>query len=214
MAEISLSQRIKAEFDARARRAKESEEARAQEAQVRDQRMVRFNEVCEKLKGVWRPRFEEFAKQFGEQVKITPTVTPGHREARVSFMTNLATVTLTVTASTSSEVTNFVLDYDLSIIPIFFEYERHSRLEMPLENVDAAAVGRWLDDRLVSCVKTYLTMQENEYYIRRAMVEDPITKSRFLPADACATLTHGGRTVYFDSEESMAQYKQKQQITG
>ena len=43
----------------------------------------------------------------------------------------------------------------------FFEYERHSRLEMPMDQVDKSAVGKWIDDRLVSCVKAYLALQEN-----------------------------------------------------
>jgi YHS domain-containing protein len=121
-------------------------------------------------------------------------------------------MTLTLTASPNADVTRLVLDYELLVIPMLFEYQRHARLEMPLDAVDSDAVGAWLDDQLVSCVGTYLSMLDNEFYIRRAMVEDPITKARFLKADAAAEFEHNGHTVYFASEESLRQYKQKHQI--
>src|SRR5688572_18763985 len=121
MAESTLSQRIKAEFDARTKRAKESEETRAKEVQAREQRMATFDKVCQDLRAVWRPRLEEFAQQFGEQVKLTPTITPSQREVKVAFLTELANITLTLTVSADPSVTKLVLDYDLLIIPIYFE---------------------------------------------------------------------------------------------
>lgn len=83
---------------------------------------------------------------------------------------------------------------------------------MPLDQIDREAVGAWVDDQLVSCVSTYLSILDNEFYMKRAMVEDPITKARFLKADAAAELEHNGRKVYFTSEDSLGQYKQKHQI--
>ncbi len=207
-----LAQRIKAEFDSRAQRLKAAEQDQAKESQQREANLAQFTKVCEDLKAVWRPRFEEFAKQFGDKVKVSPTVTPSQREAKVEFMTDLAKVTLKLTASASPDFTKLALDYDLLIIPIFFEYDRHARLEVPLDNVDKAAVGAWIDDRLVSCVKAYLSIQDNEYYVKRALVEDPISKARFLKEDAKAKLEHDGRTIYFSSEDSLRQYKQRHQI--
>jgi YHS domain-containing protein len=139
-------------------------------------------------------------------------MTPSQREGKVTFMTDMANVTMTISVSASPDVTKLVLDYDLLIVPMFFEYQRHARLEMPLDKVDRDAVGKWVDDQLVACVKAYLMMQENQYYIQRAMVEDPITKARFLPQDAAGKLEHGGHTQYFASNESFEQYKKKHQI--
>lgn len=210
--ETSLTQRLKAEFDKSAQRAAQTEQAKQAEHDEREKRLSQFSHVCDDLRGIWRPRLEEFLKQFGEQVKVTPTSTPTLREAKVAFLTDMANITLAISASANPEVTRLVLDYDLLIIPMFFEYERHSRLEMPLDKIDQAAVGKWVDDQLVSCVRTYLSMQENEHYLRRAMVEDPITKTRFLPHDAAAKLDHNGHTHYFSSAETLRQYKKKHQI--
>ncbi len=208
----SLTQRIKAEFDARAQRAEQAEQTRHKEADEREQRLAQFARVCDDLRAVWRPRLEEFAKQFGEHIKVTPSVTPSQREAKMEFLTDLAGITLRLTASANSDVTGLVLDYDLLIVPMYFEYERHARLEMPLDRINHDAIGAWIDDCLISCVKAYLSVQDNELYLRRAMVEDPITHARFLRADAAATLEHKGQTRYFASEENLRQYKEMHQI--
>lgn len=205
----SLTQRIKAEFEAQQQRTKAAEQDRAKESQEREQRLALFNKTCESLKAVWGPRLQEFAKQFGDQIKVTPTITPTQREAKTVFFTELANITLTLSASASPDIRKLVLDYDLLILPMFIEYERHARAEFPLEGIDPKAVGAWIDDRLVGCVKVYLSLRENQLYLRRAMVEDPITKAMFLPEDAKAKIEHAGKTYYFASTESLEKFKAK-----
>lgn len=168
MTDSNLKQRIKAEFDARAQRIKQSEEAQANEARVREKRMEKFKEVCEDLHSLVQPRIEAFSRALGEQAKLTPTITPAERSATIAFMTDLANVTLMVRMAPDADVTKLVMEYDLLILPMFFDYERYSRLEMPLAKIDREAVARWLDDRIMSCVRSYLAIQDNEHYLRRA----------------------------------------------
>lgn len=208
----SLSERMKAEFDLRAQRQKANDAQRAKETQEREKRLERFSRVCDELKPIWRTRLEEFAQQFGDKVRVTPMISPARREAVVVFLTDLATVTLRLSVSTSEDVSKLVLDYELLIIPVFFDYEKHSRLEMPLDNIDQNAVGKWIDDQLISCVRSYFGLRDNEHYVRRAMVEDPITKARFLREDAAETLEHDGHTLYFSSADSLNQYRKKLQL--
>jgi hypothetical protein len=181
MAESTLAQRIKAELDATAQRVAHSEEARARAAHAREEGMVKFNEVCEELKPLFNARLEDFAKAFGEKVKITPTITPAERAVSVAFLTDLANITLTLGVVPDPEVTKFVVIYDLLILPTYFEYERRSRLEMPLDKIDRDAIGRWVDDRIIACVKAYVTVCENEYYLRRVKVEAPTAMSASPP---------------------------------
>lgn len=208
----SLSQRIQAEFDARTNRLKAEERTREEESKRREERLVQFTKVCDGMKSVWGPRLEEFAKQFGNEIKVTPTITPTLREAKAVFLTDMATMTLTFSVAPNLDVTKLVLNSELLIIPMYFEYERYDRLEVPLENVDKDAVARWIEDRLVACVKAYLSVKDNNLYIQRAMVQDPISKAKFLPAEAAAKLEHEGQTHYFASQETLQQYKKMQQI--
>ena len=208
----SLSQRISAEFDEHNRKKKEVEKDRERLAQEHEKRLADFARTCDELKEIWRPRLEEVAKQFGDKIKVTPNLSPSRREARVVFKTDLANITLTLTVSSNADVSMLVLDYDLLVIPVYFQYERHARLEMPLDEIDTTALGEWLDDRLVSCVKTYLAIQANELYIKRAMVEDPISKTKFLREDAVAKIVHNKQTQYFLSEETLDEYAKKHEI--
>lgn len=204
---VSLSQRIRDEFDAHEKRVKTAEQDRAMEAQAREKRLEQFARTCESLKAIWRPRLDEFAKQFGDTIKVTPTITPTLREMKALFVTDLANVTLALTASASPDLRRLVLDYELVILPMFIEYERHSRLEQPLDSVDPKAIGAWIDDRLVACVKVYLSLRDNQFYLNRAMVEDPISHTRFLPEEAKARCEHGGRSYYFSSEQTFQEFK-------
>src|SRR5262245_40984088 len=100
-----LAQRIKAEFDSRSQRQQDMKQQREKEAQDREARLAHFTEVCEDLKSIWRPRIEEFSKQFGEKIKVTPVVNPSMREAKVAFLTDMANITLTLSASANNDVT-------------------------------------------------------------------------------------------------------------
>jgi YHS domain-containing protein len=211
-ATASLGDRIKAEFSSRTARLRTAKEEHARKLQERDERLKLFTQACERLSAVWKPRLEEFAKQFGEQIKAKPSVTPGQRQVKFLFTTDLAGVTLTLTVSPDPDLQKLAIDYDLSIIPMLLEYQRYARLEMPVDKIDEKAVGAWLDDRLVECVRTYLSLQDNQYYLKRLMVEDPITKVSFVRADAVATLEHEGQTYYFANEASLKQFKERMQI--
>ena len=214
MAETTtLEQRIQAEFEASERRKKSAEQDRAKEASQREQGLAAFERACEELKAVWSPRLEAFAARFGDQIKITPSISPSQRQAKMVFLTGMASMDLTLAVSPSPDLTKIALDYDLLIVPMFFDYERHARMEAPLAALDKSAIGKWIDDQLISCVRAYLAMQDNDAYIQRAMVEDPVTKARLLPADAKAKLQHAGRTLYFATEASMQEYKRKMQIS-
>lgn len=212
MASASLSDRIKAEFDARTARKQKAAEDRTKQAQEHERRLALFVKTCEELKSLWSPKLDAFAKQFGDGIKVTPNITPSLREAKIVFLTDLANMTLTLSVSTNPDITRLILDYDLLIIPTFMDYQRHARFETPLDAVDKGALGKWLDDQLIACVKAYLAMQDNEHYLRWSMVEDPISKTKLLRTDAFATIEHKGQKLYFVSAESLRLFKERHQI--
>lgn len=213
MQSTSLASRIKAEFDERAARQKQAEQDRTRQQQEHEVRLAQFGRTCEDLKSIWGPRLEEFARQFGDTIQVTPKLTPSQREAKVVFLTDLANMTLTMTVSANPDITKLILEYDLLIIPTFIEYDRHARFEMPLDKIDRVALGKWIDDQLIACVKAYLSMQDNQHYLKWSMVEDPITKTRLLRNEAAGTIEHKGKTLYFSSSDSMREFKERHQIT-
>ena len=89
---------------------------------------------------------------------------------------------------------------------------RFAEIEFPLEAVDQAAAAQWIDDRIVEFVRTYLSMGENEIYMRDRMVEDPITHAQFPDFAAGATLEWQGQKYYFVAEETRREFAEKNKI--
>ena len=58
-------------------------------------------------------------------------------------------------------------------------------------------------------VKTYLSLHENQYYLKDHMVEDPIANVQFPKYAAGATLESGGKTHYFIDEATLREFQKQ-----
>lgn len=213
MADVSsLLSRIDAEFAASEKKIKEFQEQKVQEHKGRQERLELFSKACDQLGDTWRPRLDALAKKFGDKVQVKPTVTPTGREATFKFQSPLAQITLRFSASTDSDVRNIVLDYYLDILPILMKFESHARTEFPLEAVDAEATARWIDDRIVDFVKSYLAVHQNQYYLKDHMVSDPISNTKFPKYAAAASLDWQGKKYYFVGDETCQAFKKDKGI--
>lgn len=209
----SLMSRIDAEFSASEKEVKEFQTQQVEEFKERQARLELFPKACAQLSEIWRPRLEALASKFGDKVQVTPSVSPTEREATFQFQSPLASIILRFSVSTDYDVRHLVLDYDLQILPILMKFESHARTEFPLEAPDAEATARWIDDRIVDFVKTYLSLHRNEYYLKPYMVEDPIACIRFPKYAAAATLEWQGEKFYFVGEETRQAFAKRNGIT-
>jgi YHS domain-containing protein len=214
MPEISgLTGRIEAEFAAAADKVKKFQSEQVQEHQERQQRLEQFEQLLDQLRDIWQPRLEALAQRFGDQVKATPEVTPGRRQALFQFQSDLARIQLRFSVTTNFDATKVIFNYDLEILPVLTQFESHSELEFPLDAVDRAKLTQWIDDRIVSFVRTYLSLYENEFYLKKSMVEDPVIHVRFPKHAAGATLEWQGKTYYFVGEETRREFQKQQGIS-
>lgn len=207
-----LLERIDAEFAASEKQLSEFRSQEIKEFQDRQHRLELFTKACHLLRTTWRPRLEALAAKFGDKVKVTPTVTPTGREATMKFESPLAAIVLRFTAATDFDVKNLVLDYDLHILPILMKFDSHSRAEFPLDKIEPDAVGKWVDDRIVDFVKTYLSLNHNEHYLKEHMVADPISHTRFPKYAAAEMLEWHGDTYYFIGSETMKEFQRQKGI--
>jgi YHS domain-containing protein len=211
MAEVeTLLKRIDAEFAALDGRIKQAQAEHVHEHQERQKRLAAFEKLLADLPAVWKPRLEALTQRFGERVKVIPRLTSSSREATFDFQSNLAKIRLRLSASTDRDVRKLVLDYNLEILPILMKFNSHEQEEWPLDAIDRQAIASWVDDRIVDFVKTYLSLHENEYYLKDHMVEDPIAGVRFPKFAAAATLERKGKTYYFIGEETRREFEAKQ----
>ena len=207
-----LTSRIDSEFAALDKQIKEFQSENVHAYEGRQERFELYQKACEQLRGVWTPRIEALAKKFGDKVKVTPKVTPSLREARMNFSTPLAEIVLRFTATTDQDVRNLVLDYDLHILPILMKCEKHSQIEFPLASPDPVALEKWIDDRIVDFVRTYISLHKNEYYLKGHQVTDPVSGTHFPKYAAAATLDWEGKTYYFIGEETRKEFAMKKGI--
>jgi YHS domain-containing protein len=183
-----------------------------------EQRRKRYKELflpaLQQFSEVWSPRlnllaekFQCLAHRFGDGLQVTPAIKPNAEEPHSGEMTficdsTLARIRLNFSFFHDVEIRRLVLDYDLEIIPVFLKFEPHIRLEQPLDALHLGAVAGWLDDRILSFVRTYLAIHENSSYLADHLVEDPIAGVRFPKFAAKTTLESDGATYYFISRES------------
>jgi YHS domain-containing protein len=213
MSDVSaLLGRIDAEFATVDKNIKNFQQEQVAAHEAREKRSERFQQVCEQLKAVWKPRLEALAAKFGEKVQVKPTLSPALKSARFAFQSPLADIVLTLSVSADFDVRNVYFDYDLHLLPILMKYEPHQRLEFPLEEVDEQAVGRWLDDRIVDFVKTYLALHQNQYYLKGKTVTDPVSGTQFPKYAAAESLQHEGTTYYFIGAETRREFQRQKGI--
>jgi YHS domain-containing protein len=205
----TLLERVEAEFARSRARLEELRRQKVDDYQGRRDRLALFDQACESLRGVWTPRLETLKKAFGERVNVSPHATSGRREATLSFTSNLARITLRFAATTDFDVRNLVLEYTLDILPVLMTFPDQARIEQPFEKIDPGVIGKWIDDRMVDFVRTYLSLHENEYYLKAHMVEDPIAHVRFPKYAAATTLERGGQTFYFIANDTREEFEAK-----
>lgn len=203
----TLAERIDAEFAAAEAKVKELRKQQVTQYQERQQRIAKLEKVLDEYRDVWRTRLETLAERFADRIKVTPRVVPGARQATFEVASELARIVLRFSVSADEEVKNLVFRYDLDVVPIYMKFDSHREVQFPLDKVDADALGQWIDQCIMSFVRSYMAMQQNAYYLKDHLVEDPVAKVRLPKFAAGAKLDRNGKTLYFISEETRRQYE-------
>jgi YHS domain-containing protein len=186
------------------------EELRAKAVRAHEERQARYAEfvkvAAELSEKVGKPRLESLMKRFPE-AKSTKLELRHGRGVNLNFDSDLARVSMEVAVHPLEDSGDLVVTYDLSILPIFLEFEQHAELRQPLSKVDHEAVARWLDDRLVAFAKTYFALQFTEQYQRRNIAVDPVAGVRFPTSFAAGTVERGGVTYHFLSAQTKTEFE-------
>jgi hypothetical protein len=208
----SLASRIDAEFSAAEEKVKKLQAEQVEEHKQRQKRLEQLSKVFDQLRDIWKPRLELLVKKFGDRVQAKPRIAPSTREATFDFQSRQARVRLKFSASTDRDVQTVILAYDLEIIPVLMRFKPHDEVEFRLNAVDKEAVAKWIDDRIVDFVQTYVATGEQEVYLKEQMVEDPIAHVRFPKVAAATTLDWQGQKLYFIGEETRREFEKQQGI--
>jgi YHS domain-containing protein len=210
-----FSVKLKAAFDSARERIHEIQEEAGREYEELQKRYEIYDRVVKHLgPTIARPRLEKLAEHF-PGLDGTPAISRHGREVLLSFFktpTALATIKLRLRMSHDAEIRNLVLEYDLEILPVYIDYERSSKLEIPLHEVTDEKVIAWLDERLLAFVKTYLSMEFSDQYQRQNLVVDPVAESQFPKTFAAGNVEYHGNTYYFLSTETMQAFQHQPEL--
>jgi hypothetical protein len=166
----NLRQQLDAELAGAKSRAQQTRREWERFGRDMEERQEKFDALLERLRPIWVPRLELLRDRFTKVAKVEqPEVKRYARSVTFTF-TSKYRVELKFSASPDKDVRNLVLEYDLLVIPILVKYDRHVELEMPIDRVDEEAVARWLDDRIVSFVKTYVALEGDDFFEKNVAV--------------------------------------------
>jgi YHS domain-containing protein len=203
-----LDQRIReqvAKNEDRARLRQNHTERLMQEWQAR---LDRYTDVADRLmQKVIRPRAERLKAHFPN------AAVPEERNTRHTCVLQFAhtsqfpaSVTIELGVTRNAEGTTLVVEYKLAILPTFFPFENSDQLCVPVESVDDEKIARWVEDKIVGFVETYLRLESAEQYQTENAAIDPVCGMQVSKARPGATLEVGGRTFYFCLDECRAKF--------
>jgi hypothetical protein len=202
-----LVQRIDDEFSGLDEKIKQAQSKAIEEHEAREERLEAFGQRLESLSDVWKPRLEALVQRVGDRVKVTPHLAATSREVSLDFQSDLARIRLRFSATTDHDVRMLILSYDLEIVPVLMEFDAHRDAAWPLDTLEEDAIGDWIDDRIIEFVQTYLSLHENQYYLKDHMVVDPVAGVRFPKFAAAAMVERDGKKFYFIGDDTRLEFE-------
>ena len=179
-------------------------------------KLQQFEAVVKHVMGeIVRPRMERLTNYFPESTISKPTETYSCTcWFGGSHTTTMAVLQLGIDHDERLE--RLELSYELKVTPAFLSYERHDRLFLDLvpgrvdpgwrtagggEWIDQQATIKWVENRLLGFVDTYLRLQACGSPSQGEIVVDPVCKMRIKKAEAKGVQEHKGHAYYFCSEK-------------
>lgn len=162
------------------------------------------------MESVIRPYMLKVASEF-PNAHILPDIgsTGHHCACRFDHTPEFpASTKLDFGLSANGAITNVIVTYTLEILPVFFQFDGHDQMTVPLNTVDDRAVASWVNAKLLAFVDTYLRLGLVEQYQRENIVVDPVCGMSLNRASAGATCEHSGHVYYFCVEECCRKFKQ------
>jgi YHS domain-containing protein len=173
------------------------------------QRHEHFTTIVERvLQTIIRPRMHKIAEYFKhallpacDEAGVGRSVL--HLEPTFRFPT---AAKFEFAVSRDAQCETLIVLSDLEILPVFFPFEGRARLTVPLGRVTDDTVAAWVDERLVSFVRTYLRVETADQYDTRDLVTDPVCGMRINRLYAAAQSEFDGQTYYFCVENCLTKF--------
>lgn len=153
------------------------------------------------MKSVIRPRMDELPRHFHNA-----SIVEHHGDADFHCICRFAhvprfpaTVSLDICLLPNESNSEITVSYDLEILPLLMKYKRNEEKTFPLTG-SGDEIGRWLEDKIVECLDTYLLLESHPLYQKDNIVTDPVCGMQISSVAAPSRIDWPDRTIYFCSE--------------
>jgi YHS domain-containing protein len=210
--------KLRGEVEAAQQRVQAMQAETAEQFRQLQGRYKTFLEVSQRVRDALRPRVEAFGEALPD---VTPVVTqrdfgPAGRGFHGVFVTfslprterRPANIKLHFGLEAGIAVDSLILFYDLEIVPVFIEFERHDQIALPLDPSSVEKAVEWFERKACAFTKTYVSMFFNPYYQKGSEVPDVVLGMTFPRVFAKGQIEHGGVTYYFFTDESQKAFEQ------
>ena len=205
-----FSQRLDMEFGLMPTAIHDRQSVLEREYHERQERLAKsYAPALAQLRAIWEPRRNALLAQFKDTIHIIPAATDDFGTVTFSVDSPLARITLRFTFSHDPDIRTMILEYHLEVVPILMKIDNHSVLELQLENFDDEVAALWLEDRMVSFIRTFVELNGNQYYLKDHMVEDTIAQVRMPRSIATETVDWDGHKYYFICADTRREFEKR-----
>lgn len=207
----ALERTIRERLSAAEARRQESQQILSSEMAEHELRIEQFENASRHLMElVIRPYVLKLASLFPNAHRLPDVGSTGrHCACRFDHTPEYpASTKLDFGLSADGNITSIIVSYTLELLPVYFQFDGHDQLTVPLNAVDDQSVASWVSSKLLAFTDTYLQLAFVEQYQRENIFVDPVCGMSINRATAGATFEHAGRTYYFCVDECCNKFKQ------
>jgi YHS domain-containing protein len=164
-----------------------------------EERHRRYGATADRLiETIIRPRLERLKDHF-PNARVPQEWNSRHNCSYLFERTDRfpATVRLELGVTRDGAATELVVEYLLSILPVFFPFQESDEIRFTLAEVEDDKVAAWIEDKLLQFVDTYLRLETAPPYQEENIVTDPVCGMRLNRLHAPASLEHRGVVYHF-----------------
>jgi len=178
-----------------------------------DRDLRRYGEVADRLvRNVICPRIQTMAGYFDSVEFLRPQAEELRHSCICRFRPTArfpANLLLKLAVSHDETFEHLQVTYRVEIEPNCLEVEGRDQTTFPMDVIDEATLGCWVDERLLGFVDTYLRLEEVGPYQALNLVLDPVCGMVINKNHAVGQLEHDGRTYYFCVEECQKKFAEQ-----
>jgi YHS domain-containing protein len=202
-----LDKRIAEKLAARREQAYQHYNHQAERWHEWQNRHQRYTALADHLvQDIIRPLLVKLANHFDNAVLLGGVQT-GRHQCVCTFKHTArypATAKLELAVSRDGLAENVLLLYELSIVPVFFQFAGHDQMTLPIDRLDEAKVAAWFDEKIMCFLDAYLNLETLEQYQIDNQVIDPVCGMRINKLFATEQTHYHGQTYYFCIPECRA----------